>query len=64
MKGFMTTKEASGKWNISIRQVQNHCKNGRIKGIEKAGQNYLIPEDARKPIYAFVYDADGKPTKG
>ena len=28
MDGFMTTKEAANKWNISVRQVQNHCKNG------------------------------------
>ena len=26
MEGFMTTKEAAEKWNISVRQVQNHCK--------------------------------------
>jgi hypothetical protein len=53
MKGFITTKEASEKWNISIRQVQNRCKNGRIKGVERAGQNYLISEDAKKPVYCL-----------
>lgn len=63
MKGFMSTKEAPEKWNISIRQVQNHCKNGRIKGIEKVGQSYLTPKEAKKPIYAFVYDIDEEPAK-
>ena len=63
MKGFMTTKEASEKWNISIRQVQNHCKKGRIKGIEKVGQSYLIPEEAKKPVYAFVSGTDEEPAK-
>ena len=29
MDGFMTTKQAAEKWGISVRQVQNHCKNGR-----------------------------------
>ena len=39
MNGYMTTKEAAGKWNISVRQVQNHCKNGRIKGVIRVGTN-------------------------
>lgn len=56
MEGFMTTKEAAGKWNISVRQVQNHCKNGRIKGVIRVGTNYLIPEDAVKPTYTYIYE--------
>lgn len=53
MQGFMTTKEAAEKWGISVRQVQNHCKNHRIMGIQRIGTNYLIPEDALKPRYAY-----------
>ena len=41
MEGFMTTKEAAEKWNISVRQVQNHCKSGRIKGVLRVGTNYF-----------------------
>ena len=26
MEGFMTTKEAAEKWNISVRQVLNHSR--------------------------------------
>lgn len=55
MDDFMTTKEAAELWNISVRQVQNHCKNGRIKGLLKVGTNYLIPKDAVKPKYTYVY---------
>ena len=54
----MTTKEAAEKWNLSIRQVQNHCKFGRIKGAEKFGNSYVIPRDAKKPMYKFVYEKD------
>lgn len=60
MEGFMTTKEAAGKWNISVRQVQNHCKNGRIKGVIRVGTNYLIPEDAVKPTYTYIYEASSE----
>lgn len=61
MEGFMTTKEAAKKWDISVRQVQNHCKNGRIKGVLRVGTNYLIPQDAMKPTYAYVYEANERP---
>lgn len=60
MEGFMTTKEAAEKWGISVRQVQNHCKSGRIKGVLRVGTNYLIPEDAMKPTYVYLYE--GKST--
>ena len=60
MEGFMTTKEAAEKWKISVRQVQNHCKSGRIKGVLRVGTNYLIPEDAMKPTLVYLYE--GKST--
>lgn len=63
MEGFMTTKEAAKKWDISVRQVQNHCKCGRIKGVQRVGTNYLIPQDAVKPTYAYVYETDVFPKK-
>ena len=56
MNGFMTTKEAAEKWDISIRQVQNHCRNGRINGVQRIGSIYLIPEDAKKPKYTYIYE--------
>ena len=57
MNGYMTTKEAAEKWGITQRQVQNHCKLGRIKGVQRVGTNYLIPKDAKKPTYVYVFDA-------
>ena len=50
----MTTKQVAEKWGISVRQVQNHCKNGRIAGIQNVGTNYLIPVDAVKPKYMYT----------
>ena len=38
--------------------VQNHCKNGRIKGLLKVGTNYLIPKDAVKPTYTYIYESN------
>ncbi len=53
MEGYMTTKEAAQKWKISQRQVQNHCKMGRIPGVTTAGSTYLIPIDAKRPVYGY-----------
>ena len=50
----MTTKDASEKWGITVRQVQNHCKNGRIEGVQRIGTNYLIPSDTAKPKYGYT----------
>ena len=49
MTGFMTVKEAAKKWNVSERQVQILCKNGRIKGVERIGRSWIIPENIEKP---------------
>ena len=53
MKGYMTTKQASEKWGVSIRQVQNYCKKSIIPDVVRVGTNYLIPDDATKPRYGF-----------
>lgn len=54
MEGYITTKEAAEKWGISQRQVQNHCKEGRIPGVVSAGKAYLIPSTATRPVYGFI----------
>lgn len=54
MNGFMTTKEAAGKWNISVRQVQYYCKKGIIKDAVKVGTNWLIPNGTQRPQHTFI----------
>ena len=44
---YMTLKQAGEKWNISPRQINYYCSDGRIPGAEKIGR--LIPKDAEKP---------------
>ena len=42
-------KEASEKWNISIRRVQVLCRQDRISGAKKFGRDWAIPKDADRP---------------
>ena len=49
MAKFMTTKEASEKWDISERRINVLCKEGRILGAHKENKRWSIPVDAVKP---------------
>ncbi len=46
----ITAQEAAIKWNVSLRRVQDYCKNGKIAGAERFGINWMIPADAVKPV--------------
>lgn len=50
MSTYITTKEASDKWNISPRRINVLCKTGRIPGVYKENNQWLIPVDAVKPV--------------
>ena len=49
MKGYLTTAQIAEKWDVTDRQVQVLCKQGRIKGAERMGGIWIIPENAEKP---------------
>ena len=49
MTGFIQAGEIAEKWDLSPRQVQRLCIDGRIKGAIKFGNTWAIPVDAEKP---------------
>ncbi len=49
MNGFITVQETASKWEITPRQVQILCKNGRIEGAARMSRIWVIPENAEKP---------------
>lgn len=51
---YMTIKDASNKWGITIRRVQVLCSNGRIPGAQRFGHAWAIPVTAEKPCDARV----------
>ena len=50
---FITTTEAGSKWNLSSRRV----------GVQKAGNTWLIPDDAKKPGDARIKSGKYRKTK-
>lgn len=49
MKGYLSIREASYKWGISERRVNQYVAQGRIPGAERFGRSWAIPDDAVKP---------------
>lgn len=49
MKGYMSIREASYKWDVSERRVNQYVLQGRVPGAERFGRSWAIPADAEKP---------------
>lgn len=46
---YLSIKQLSELWGISVRRIQVLCTNGRIPGAKKIGSYWIIPADAQKP---------------
>lgn len=51
---YLSTSEAAEKWGLSKRRVIVLCQENRICGAQRAGRNWIIPEDAEKPADARI----------
>ena len=47
---FLTIDEIAPKWNVGVRRVQLLCAAGKIQGAVRFGRDWMIPEDAQKPV--------------
>ena len=52
---YIKVSEAAEKWGISARRVRLLCEQGRIAGVERKGNLYMIPDDAVRPVDARTY---------
>ena len=46
---YLSIKQTSEKWGITVRRIQVLCKEGRIPGAAKIGSYWAIPADTKKP---------------
>lgn len=51
---YVSTTEIGKKWNILIGRIGTLCAEGRIPNVQRAGNMWLIPEDAKKPVDARI----------
>ena len=45
---YLSIRQTSEKWGISIRRIQVLCVENRIPGATKIGSYWAIPADAEK----------------
>ena len=54
IKGYISIREASYRWGVSERRVNQYCAEGRIPGASRFGRSWAIPEMRRnRPTRAF-----------
>ena len=46
---YLSIKQTSEKWGISVRRIQVLCSENRIPGAMKIGSYWAIPAGAEKP---------------
>lgn len=47
---YIKVSKAAEKWGISTRRVRLLCAEGKIPGVIRKGNLYMIPENAQKPL--------------
>ena len=47
---YIKVSKAAEKWGISTRRVRLLCSQGKIDGVIRKGNLYMIPENATKPL--------------
>ena len=56
---YIKVSEVAAKWGISARRVRLLCEQGRIAGVQRKGNLYMIPDDAEQPVDARTYAKKG-----
>lgn len=46
---YITAAQAAEKWDLTVRRVQDLCKNNAIDGAVRWGRDWMIPADAHRP---------------
>lgn len=47
---YMTIKDASEKWGLSVRRIQTLCNEEKIYGVQRFGGVWAIPNSTERPI--------------
>jgi len=55
VNGYAKAEIMAERWNVSVRQVQLLCQNGKIDGASKFGNAWAIPENTPKPTRTGKY---------
>ena len=51
---YLSTKQVSEEWSVSVRRILKLCEDGRMKGARKIAGEWLLPETVEKPTDARI----------
>lgn len=60
---YLSIREMSKKWNMKERKITALCRDERIPGARKIGKEWMIPNDALKPIDMRTKEFDNYKTE-
>lgn len=46
---YITAAQAAEKWELTVRRIQDLCRNNQIHGAVRWGRDWMIPADAHRP---------------
>ena len=49
MFSYKTVEEVAVEWGITLRHIQNLCREGKIEGAEKRAGAWFIPDNTLNP---------------
>lgn len=52
MMKYLKSHEIASIWNVSERTVRNYCQNRLIIDAKKEGKTWLIPSNAKRPVFS------------
>ena len=55
---YVKVSQMAEKWGISARRIRLLCAEGKIPGVIRKGNLYMIPEDAQKPVDGRLSNAN------
>ncbi len=47
---YIKLGEKAKEWNVSVRRMQALCSAGKIKGAVRLGRDWMIPQNASRPV--------------
>ena len=59
IKGSVSIREASYRWGVSERRVNQSCAEERIPGVSRVGRPRALPADAEQPSGARIRHPEG-----
>jgi len=48
---YISVKEAAGCWGVTVRRVQQYCKDGLLPGATKVGNTWMVTKEAKMPAF-------------